>query len=167
MYGGNVRPSARMVDAVVKYLRGATLMQDGEYHHARRLRPKINSVGKAADESSPQLPMNQGVSFGASISPINATPAQVPDPRTIAPRQGYQPAPPAGRSRKAKGVSALECCYRPECPGLSTHSAHPPRRRQREFGAHEPDLILSGYREYNCAVAHFAAMPPRACPARL
>lgn len=46
-----------MVDAFVKNLRVATLMQDGEYHCVRRLQPKINSIRETADESSPQLPM--------------------------------------------------------------------------------------------------------------
>jgi hypothetical protein len=48
-----------MVDAVVKNLGVATLMQDGEYHCVCRLQPKINSIGETADKSSPQLPMDQ------------------------------------------------------------------------------------------------------------
>jgi hypothetical protein len=43
-------------------------MQDGEYHYVRRGRSKINRIGETADKSSPQLPMDQGVSFGGPKS---------------------------------------------------------------------------------------------------
>ena len=59
-----------MVEAVVQNLRGATLMQDGEYHYVRRVHSKINSIGATVDKNSPQLPLDQGVSFGAQLDPL-------------------------------------------------------------------------------------------------
>ena len=59
-----------MVEAVVQNLRGATLMQDGEYHYVRRVHSKINSIGATVDKNSPQLPIDQGVSFGAQLDPL-------------------------------------------------------------------------------------------------
>lgn len=65
---------ARIVEAVYQNLRGATLMQDGEYHYVRRVHSKINSIGETADKDSPQLPMDQGVSFGAQLDPLKENP---------------------------------------------------------------------------------------------
>jgi hypothetical protein len=59
-----------MVEAVVENLRGATLMQDGAYHCVRCVHSEINSTGETADKNSPQLPMDQAVTFGAQLDPL-------------------------------------------------------------------------------------------------